>query len=63
MINSLVPLVELYGQTDDFILRYVERLHNFSWFQLAVLCVEVPPPLHFICQTETHYGMRHVRKA
>lgn len=46
--DSLVPLVELYGQTDDFVLRYVERLHHFPWFQHTILRVEVPPPLHLI---------------
>ncbi len=48
MTDSLVPLVELYGQTDDFILRYVKRLHHFTWFQHTILCVEVPPPFHLI---------------
>lgn len=46
--DSLVPLIELYGQTDDFILGYVKRLHHFPWFQHTILCIEVPPPFHLI---------------
>lgn len=48
--NSLAPLVELDGQTDDFVLCDVERLHHLARLQLTVLRVEVPPPLHLICE-------------
>lgn len=50
--NSLAPLIELDGQADDFILCDVERLHHLARFQLTVLCVEVPPPLHLICEQD-----------
>lgn len=53
MTDSLVPLVELYGQTDNFILCYVERLHHFPRFQHTILCVEVPSPFHLICGKAT----------
>lgn len=58
VMDSLVPLVELYGQTNDFILCDVERLHHFPRFQLTVLGVEVPPPFHFIWETEMHHKPR-----
>lgn len=58
VMDSLVPLVELYGQTNDFILCNVERLHHFPRFQLTILGVEVPPPFHFIWETEMHHKPR-----
>lgn len=58
VMDSLVPLVELYGQTNDFILCDVERLHHFPRFQLTILGVEVPSPFHFIWETEMHHKPR-----
>lgn len=61
-MDSLVPLVELYGQTNDFILCDVECLHHFPRFQLTILGVEVPPPFHFIWETEMHHKPRLCEK-
>ena len=54
MLYSLVPLVELYGEADDLVLRYVKRLHHLSRLQNPVLCIEVPPPFHLIWSQDTH---------